>query len=138
MKDFVLDCSVTMAWLFEDESSGYADAVLDALDGGQAIAPGLWLLETANALLVAERRNRIAQRKVDGCLDVLGRLAVKIDDAGPEAVYGPVIGLARKLKLSAYDAAYLELALRLRLPLATLDSNLERAARKMGSPLFIA
>ena len=124
MRRFVLDCSVTMAWCFESEADGYTLAVLGALADGTAIVPPLWPLEVANVLLVAERRRRITRGDVARFLDLLADLPLVV--AAPVAVddMSALVGLGRDHALSAYDAAYLHLALQEHPPLATRDRAL--------------
>jgi predicted nucleic acid-binding protein len=127
MTRFVLDCSVTMAWCFEDEADRYSEAALAALAGSAAVVPGLWPLEVANVLLVAERRGRLTPEDGRQFLVLLAGLPITVDVAIPDP--REILTLARVHRLSAYDAAYLELAVRDRLPLATRDRTLRAAAR---------
>ncbi len=133
---FVLDNSIAMAWSFADETSAYADAVLDRLDATQAIVPTLWPLEVANALLMGERRKRSTEAETIHWIGILGRLPIVIDAETNAQAWGDTIALARGHKLSAYDGAYLELAIRRRLPLATLDGPLKAAAKAVGVNLY--
>jgi predicted nucleic acid-binding protein len=136
MSRFVLDCSVTMAWCFEGESDAYARAVLAAIPRGPAVVPPLWLLEVANVLVVAERRRRITRADASRFLELLGELPLVV--AEPEGLSGMagILGLARELALSAYDAAYLHLARRERMPLASRDRALRAAAGSAGVALY--
>lgn len=127
---FVLDASVTMAWFLSGESSAYADRALARLREGGALVPPLWTLEVANALLVGERRGRLSRAEADRCLVHLAALPITPDRDTP--AHAALLGLGRDHGLSAYDAAYLELALRLALPLATLDGPLAKAAAASG------
>ncbi len=127
---FVVDTSVVMTWCFEDEASAYADTVLDSLDSSLMVVPPLWQLEVANVLLVAERRKRISRAGVERFLSLLKMLPITIEHDLPGRAFGEVLALAREYNLSSYDAAYLDLALRLGLHLATLDAALLKAARK--------
>ena len=129
---FVLDNSIVMAWSFEDETSPYADAVLDRLTSGRAIVPSLWPLEVANALLMGERRKRSTEAETIRWIGILNRLPIVIDDETNTRAWGETVALARGHKLSAYDAAYLELAMRSGLPLATLDERLKTVAQAVG------
>ena len=133
---FVLDNSIVMSWIFEDETSAYAEAVLARLASTRAVAPSLWPLEVANALLAGERRKRIAEAKMIQWLAVLGALPIDVDGETAAHAWGDTIALARGHKLSAYDGAYLELAIRRRLPLATLDGPLKAAAKAVGVNLY--
>lgn len=129
---FVVDCSMTMAWCFSDEASPESSAVLDRLAAETAVVPLHWLLEVANVLALAERKKRIDPRRSTDFLHQLGRLDIEIDDAMPGRVFSHVLPICRDQGLTSYDAAYLELCLRRRLPLATLDSELMKAADRIG------
>lgn len=133
---FVLDGSITLAWAFEDETDPYADAVADSLKDVPAIVPGLWPLEVANALLVGERRKRITEAKVTPFLTLLQSLPITVDDETTVRAWQDTLHLARLHALSVYDAAYLELAVRLGLPLASLDEKLKTAAAAAGVPEY--
>jgi|SRR5579872_3852188 len=135
---FVLDCSLTVAWFFEDEADAYAQAVEDSLPAAAAIVPTLWPLEVANALLMSERRQRATEAKVTTFLGLLKALPITLDDETAARAWQESIHLARTHELSVYDAAYLELALRRGLPLATLDDRLEAAAVAAGVPKYEA
>ncbi len=131
---FVLDASVTVAWCFEDETTPYSEGVLDTLEKTQAVVPTLWQLEVANVLLVGERRQRLTQAQTARFVGLLEALPIIVSDALPK--FGSPLALGRAYGLSAYDAAYLDLAVSLGLPLATLDAPLQRAATRMGAPLL--
>ena len=129
----VLDASVTVAWCFADEATLFADQVLDFLaDGGGAIAPAIWPFEVANALLAGERRKRISTAQVTSVLQRIADLPIAIDSVRSDRAFSQILSLARQQQLSEYDAAYLELAMREGLPLATLDTQLRRAAKNIG------
>ena len=133
VNSFVLDCSVTAAWLLEDELVPEADMLLDLLDdGGRAVVPGLWRLELGNVLVNAEKRRRISVRGVAKCLGILARLPIVTDSETEDRAFREIFELARRERLTTYDAAYLELAVRMGLPLATLDGDLAGAARRIG------
>src|SRR5512135_1118817 len=129
---FVLDGSVTLAWLFHDERDTYADAIVGKLPHLEMVVPRLWHLEVANVLLVGERRGRCTQADTTSWLGFLSGLPVLVDGATEARAWSDTINLARQHGLSEYDAAYLELALREDLPLATLDARLEAAATAVG------
>ncbi len=133
MSEFVLDCSVTMAWLFEDEARPETDALLDRATECGVRVPGLWWLEVGNVLAQAERRNRIDALTVAAYADVLVGLPIATDARTDERALRETLALARKERLSVYDAAYLELAMRRSSPLATLDKALARAAGRVGA-----
>lgn len=136
MSSFVLDCSVTLAWCFEDESSDYAIQALDRLQETQAIVPSIWPLEVVNVLLVGERKGRLTEAETARFISLLGSLPIMVDQSGPERILGEVLSLAREQDLSSYDAAYLELAMRQALPIATLDEALRNAAGRVGVSLL--
>lgn len=136
MTRFVLDASVTLAWCFADEASEAADALLARVERDGAVVPGLWPFEIANVLLAAERRRRLTAANADRFVDLLAALPIVIDDETISRALGDTIELARRHKLTAYDAAYLELARRRRLPLATRDAELRNAAPVAGVKLL--
>lgn len=136
MTRFVLDCSVAMAWCFEDEADRYGDAVLTALGSGTAVVPAVWPFEVANVLLVAERRRRLGRADSMRFLDLLAALPLVVVTAPPVQDLGLLLALGRDRRLSAYDAAYLHLALREHLPLATRDRALRAAAKVAGIAPF--
>ncbi len=136
MTRFVLDCSMTMAWCFEDEAHPRADAVLAALADGEAVVPNLWPLEVANVLATCERRERITAARSSQFLGMIGGLPITIDDQTARHALQQTLALARTLRLSAYDAAYLELALREACPLASLRGPLNDAAAALGIAAF--
>jgi predicted nucleic acid-binding protein len=136
MDRLVLDGSLTLAWYFADEADPYADAVAQELASREAIVPSLWRLEIANTLVVGERRKRSTEAQAASFLARLELLPIVIDDETDARAWGETIRLARAYSLSAYDAAYLELAMRRGLPLASLDDQLKAAAAPVGVPLF--
>lgn len=135
MSDFVLDCSVTLSWMLPDEASQETDALLRRLSSATAFAPDIWHLETMNALLQAERRGRLTADGLDGRFNLLRRLNVSIDSHGSRSAPA-VLALARRHGLTSYDACYLELSIRLGLPLATRDRRLRGAAADDGVPVL--
>ena len=134
---FVVDCSVIMAWCFEDESSPNAERALERLDGETAIVPALCHLEILNVLLIAERKRRISRVQAERLLTFLAELPIITDTELSPARLPAILDLGRNLGITAYDAAYIELAVRLGLPLATLDRQMRRAGRTVGVPLLI-
>lgn len=137
-REFVLDCSATLTWVFADEANPACDALLRDLEAGaRAAVPSLWHLELANVLAGALRRGRIDQAGVEAFLGLLGAYAIHVDARTSERAWSKTLDLAVQHGLSTYDAAYLELALRLDLPLATLDADLVRAATAAGVPLLV-
>ena len=133
----VIDCSLTMAWYFKDEATPYTNAVRAAMSVERAVVPALWSLEVANVLLMGERRKRSTQAKAARWLRFLAALPITVDTDTSLRAFDPVLGLARNTKLTAYDAAYLDLAIRLGLPLATLDGDLEKAAMENGVSIYV-
>lgn len=128
----VLDASITLAWLFDDESSDAADRVMGRVAAEGACVPSLWRLEVANALQNAVRRRRCDEAFVDGALARLRRFGIEIDAETDDKAWGATRALAREEGLTLYDAAYLELALRVERPLASRDLDLQNAARRRG------
>lgn len=131
---FVLDCSVTMSWCFDEESENgaYAEYVLKLLKTEDALVPRLWHLEVLNVLLVSERRQRITSQESDGFLEYLSLLPIKTDPMPITIQDREVLALARKYQLSSYDTAYLMLAVGESLLLATQDRGLRSAAKALG------
>jgi predicted nucleic acid-binding protein len=133
---FVLDGSVTLAWLFQDEQDPYADAIIAKLPNLEMRVPRPWHLEVANVLLVGERRKRCSQADTTQWLAYLARLPIVLDGETEMRAWSETVNLARQYGLSAYDASYLELALREGIPLATLDAPLKGAAQASGVPIY--
>lgn len=128
MTAFVLDCSIAAAWLFEDEAHADTDNLLAQLRDEGALVPNLWHLEVSNVLIQAEKRDRITAAQIAVRLELLASLPIVTDtETGPRA-FREILTLARAQNLSSYDAAYLELATRHGLALATKDRALIRAA----------
>ncbi len=136
MNRFVLDCSMTMAWCLEDEANDRSEKVLDSLETHVAMAPGHWPLEIANVLTFCERRGRISTEQMADLLRLLAQLAIVIDDETANHAMSDTLAIAREHRLTAYDAAYLELALRKNYPLASLDGPLNDAAASLGIALY--
>ena len=134
---FVLDGSLAVAWHFEDESNAYADAVADVLAAKAALVPSLWALEAANVIAKGEAKGVVTEARSQVFIVLLGRLNIVPDAATATHALGDTLHLARRYKLSAYDAAYLELALRTGSPLATLDTDLKKAAQAAGVQPFM-
>lgn len=126
----VLDASMTITWLFDDERTEAAHTVMRRVVSEGAIVPSLWRLEVANVLRNAVRRGRCNEAFVDRSLGRLARLAIKRDEETDDHAWGATRNLARKENLSLYDAAYLELAIRTRVPLASCDQALLAAAAR--------
>ncbi|MBS0367520.1 MAG: type II toxin-antitoxin system VapC family toxin [Proteobacteria bacterium] len=137
---FVLDASVTLSWLLRDAATrdaAYAFAVLKALRAGTAASvPMTWGLELSNVLARAEGKGQLTEAQSESFLEMLEATAIEADSATYTQALTDTLQLARRHRLSAYDASYLELALRSALPLATLDSDLRKAAGKAGVKLY--
>ncbi len=133
---FVVDCSVTMAWLFHDEGTPKTSALLKRLASETALVPGWWYVEITNVLALAERKGRIAPAQSDAFIADLSKLGIERDDEAPDRAFANLLPLCRAHQLTSYDAIYLDLAVRSNLPLATLDDDLRRAARKLGVRLL--
>jgi predicted nucleic acid-binding protein len=133
---FALDASMTLSWAFEGESTPFTVAVLKSLETVHAIAPALWAFEVASVLSTAERRGRMNAAAQTEFLERLRRLPIAIEQRPAVWLAQQILPLARTYRLSAYDAAYLELAIREGLPLTTLDDDLRRAASAAGVELL--
>jgi len=133
---FVLDSSVAITWCFDDERSAATDALLERVVASGACAPSLWPLEVLNVLAMAERRDRIDADRRLRLAGFLHDLPVAIDDETTTQAWVATAQLAARYKLTVYDAAYLELAQRLKLPLATLDKALRVAGEALGLTLL--
>ena len=133
----VVDCSVAVAWCFEDECTPGLDALLDQVQRDGALVPTLWIAETSNVLLLACRRGRIRKEAVHERLSLLDMLPIAIDDDAVGPVWrSSVLTLADAEGLTFYDAVYLELSIRRGLPLATKDAALRGAAGQRGVPVL--
>ena len=128
----VLDASITACWAFRDEHHPDARLAFDRIRTEEAVVPCLWWFEVRNILIVNERRRRLTETDTSAFLSNLSRLRLRMDRAPEESA---ILRLARVHRLSVYDAAYLELAQRERLPLATLDADLRKAAAGAGVAL---
>lgn|SRR3990167_7236454 len=136
MSNFVLDASIALAWCFSDESTQKTLALLESLAVSTAFAPEIWPLEVGNILVQAQRQKRITYAKITEYLSLLNNLNIKIDrETTPRALH-EILSLAYTEKLSTYDATYLELAMRLGLPLATKDAQLGKTAARLGVEVY--
>jgi predicted nucleic acid-binding protein len=133
---FVIDASAALAWCFDDESTVATRALLDRFEDERAEVPSLWHLEVANALAVSERNGRITPARTSEFIALIGGLPIVVDEQTPGLALSTVLDLARSERLSAYDASYLELAMRRGVALATKDDALAKAARRMGVSLL--
>jgi len=137
---FILDNSVTMRWFFGDgkpQELAYAGKVLDAMKQDNALVPVTWGLEVANVIARAEAKGLVTEARSDAFLEMLEGVDIDVDSATFGHALSDTLHLARRYKLSSYDASYLELALRLGMPLATLDEDLQKAAKKAGVKRFV-
>jgi predicted nucleic acid-binding protein len=128
----VLDCSVALTWCFEDEASVETDLLLDRVRDDGAVVPSLWHLELGNVLLQGERRKRLSAEQVAAQLNWIEALPIAVDQQTMSHAWGDILSIARVEGLTTYDAAYLELAIRLGAPLFTKDGDLIAAARRRG------
>ena len=136
---FVLDASVALLWLAPGTNPGgaaYAASALAGLKESQAVVPSLMALEIANVVTRLESKGVVTEADSQRYITLLGRLNIVVDQATAAHALGDTLHLARRYQLSAYDAAYLELALCTALPLATLDASLAKAASRAGVAIF--
>ncbi len=138
MKEFVLDCSATLPWAFGSEATAETHALHAALvAGGKAWVPALWHLELGNVLLGVQRKGRIDKAGIEQFLSTLDLYDIEVDSDTMAVAWSKTLALAENFGLTVYDAAYLELALRRGLPLATLDEPLRGAMKKAGGKLLL-
>lgn len=134
---FILDSSMTLSWSFPDESSPETDAVLEHFnDGATALIPHLWAWEVGNVLILAVRNKRITETQRAEKISLLQSLRLELDPVAHHEAMATSAALAREHRLTLYDATYLEMTIRLNLPLGTLDSELRSACKKLGLPLL--
>jgi predicted nucleic acid-binding protein len=137
---FVLDNSVAMRWLLHDGSTervAYANKVLELLtqESSEAVVPSIWALEAANVIVKAQAKAQLSEARATSFVALLQDMSITPDTRTAERALGDTLQLARRFKLSSYDASYLELAMREGLPLATLDDELRSAMRQTGTVL---
>ncbi len=128
---------MTLSWCFEDEVDAYCDAVLDRLVQDEAIVPCIWPLEVVNVLVMGERRQRLNPAQSMRFQELLSTLPIAVEPAPGPGRWPTLAALAREHSLTAYDASYLELALRRGLPLATRDDELLAALERCGVPRLL-
>lgn len=133
---FVIDNSVVMSWCFADEENDYADFVLSSLENHNALVPAIWPLEIGNVLVVAERRQRLSEADSIRFLSLIHNLPISVDQETPDRMMKEIVALARRHRLSTYDASYLDLAMRKDISLATRDAALMKAAERCQVPIF--
>lgn len=137
MSEVTLDASVALAWCFPDEREAEAEQILIALAKHRILVPAIWGVELANALLVGQRQKRLGSQEIQNFASLLAELPLILDNLPVLHQLTHVLPLAREHSLSAYDAAYLELALRRGTALATFDKKLSQAAKATGVELFV-
>ena len=138
--NFVLDNSVTMRWFFGDgkpQELAYARDFLEAMKTADAVVPVTWGLEVANVIVKAEAKGLVTEAESQAFIEILDGAAIDLDSATFSQALSDTLQVARRYRLSAYDASYLELALRAGLPLATLDEALRKAAKRAGVKWFL-
>lgn len=131
----VLDCPITLAWCFFDEQTTFTRSILRSIPRRVALVPNIWPIETANVIAMAERKGRIDQAQSKEYLELLRELRIEIDSETSSRALTDILSLSRSHNLTAYDAAYLELAMRKGAELATCDAELLRAAQDVGVSL---
>jgi len=140
MTDFVLDNSVAMRWLLasnKDADQSYAEKVLESFTEKEALVSDLWHLEASNVLLGAEKHSGLSVGNIEGFISQLENLPIHVDSLTSHQAFNRTLALGRAYKLSSYDAAYLELAIRKGIPLATLDKYIVKAAKKVGVEIYL-
>jgi len=133
-KALVVDCSMILSWCFPDEGDAESEAILEVARDMELVAPSLLNLEFVNGLIVAERRKRITRSQFNELVTFFTDLCISFDREDPVGPESKTVELARSHSLTAYDASYLALAVERKLPLATHDKSLKRAARKCRLP----
>jgi predicted nucleic acid-binding protein len=133
---FVVDTSIAMSWFFEDETTIATQRLLEDLSSKTALVPAWWFLEIANVFAVGERRRRVSAAQIDDFVKVIEGIRIEVDDEASNRAFSHILPLCRTHALASYDAIYLDLAVRRRLPLATLDEPLRKAAKKLGVKLL--
>jgi len=133
---FVLDASIALAWCFRDEETTVTRQLFSQMQENAVLVPSLWFIEMTNILSNGERKGRTTAAEVETFITVLSSFDIEIDSDGPNRAFSQVLPLCRAHQLTSYDAVYLELALRRHLPLATLDDQLRKAAKKLDVKLL--
>jgi len=134
----ILDTSIAISWCFSDETSALSQAALTAVSGGSPLVPSYFRLELANVIATCERTKRLIGSQAEHYIRLIDELPFEVDEATDRNALRSTLTLARKHRLTSYDAAYLELAIRTRLPLATTDKALAKAAVAAGTMVFSA
>jgi predicted nucleic acid-binding protein len=133
---FVVDASVALTWLFQDQATAATIRLLRRLESDAVVVPALWYLEITNVLAIAERNGRVTVEQIDEFASLLGAAQIDVDNESHLAALTDILGICRKFGLSSYDASYLDLAVRRKLPLASLDEPLRKAAKRLGVKLL--
>lgn len=136
MSLFVLDASVTLSWIFEDEFTAATDSLLQSLHDGEAEAPAIWAYEVGNVVAMAVRRGKLSSEQARSQLKSIGRLRIAVHPPVRMEIWGAILDMAGLHRLTVYDAAYLHLAIQRSLPLATRDRALARACIEAGVPVL--
>lgn len=129
---FVLDASIALSWCFVDENTIFTQKLLAQLENEVALVPTIWSLEVSNILIMAERRKRISYAEMVQFLELLTELPIEVDTDTPSKAFHEILSLAHSEKLTTYDAAYVELAMRRGFPLASKDLDLCKVAKRLG------
>lgn len=132
MTSVVLDTSIAITWCFENEATEQTDRLFDDVCDHGAVVPSLFYLELGNFLLIAEKRGRMTREAVATRLSLIADLPISLDPETAARAWRDVLELARNEKLTTYDAAYLELAIRRNIALLTKDKDLAKAAKRRG------
>ena len=132
----VVDASMAMSWCFLDEATPASRKLFDDMGSTTAVVPAWWYIELTNVLYLAERNRRIPTDRVVEFIATIEDLRVQVDNEAPQRAFSHLLPLCRAHRLTSYDAIYLDLAMRRRLPLATLDGPLRKAAKKLGVKLL--
>ena len=127
---FILDCSMAAAWCFLDEATSATTKLLKRMESEAALVPAWWYLEITNVLAMAERMGRIDAEQVTEFTTLIESFQLEEDSEAPRRAFHHLLPLSRSDKLTSYDAVYLDLAIRRKLPLASLDEPLRKAAKK--------
>lgn len=140
MNRFVLDNSVAMRWILATpklNDQQYSENVLLSLVDNEAQVPNLWYLEASNVLFNAEKRGDLCASEVESFIARIEQLPIQVDSSTYQYAFNGILALSKKFSLGSYDAAYLELAIREKLPIASLDKDLQKAARKSGVKIYL-
>ncbi len=136
MPSFVADASLAMAWCFQDEATPATRKLLEGISDQSILVPAWWYIEITNVLALAEQKGRIHADQIADFIALIEALDVEIDMEAPQRAFSDLLPLCRAHSLTSYDAIYLDLAIRRKLPLGTLDEPLRKVARKLGIKLL--